>query len=408
MTAMTAMTPMAAMTVTTAMTVPSVAPLFAASMAAVDEAMPWIEARRWWLLIIGAGVLGFALIVWAIVARRRDATARRCPKCGFDMRSTPSLRCGECGRVASSERALLRLRPWQRRTAMLAGMLIAVAYPAYRTVLWSHDRGWTPPLSEWKVVESHRLVNGARVEIVERRHHREEGRACRMTARDGSNELVDGHRFQIIAGVTARDVTGDGQPNLVIMEYSGGAHCCETYFIYALTPDGSAHLITTIDARDGGSFIDLDGDGIDEFETHDWSLAYELTCFACLDYPRIVLRFETGEYRVCAELMRRPAPTDSERAATAASIRADIQEVLLAPRGTHPTPVVMPARVRDRIWSEMLKLIYTGHARLAFAFLDDAWPVGIPDRDKDLRAFREAIAASPFLAAIEAMQPQDP
>lgn len=128
--------------------------MFSHTLAAIDEAMPFMEARTWWLFAFALAVTGVAVILWALAAKRHGPAARRCPKCGFDMRSTIGLRCGECGHVAHSERAMLRLRPWQRRGTIACGLLIAIAYPGYRAVLWSHDRDWTPPLARWRRIIS--------------------------------------------------------------------------------------------------------------------------------------------------------------------------------------------------------------------------------------------------------------
>jgi len=34
--------------------------------------------------------------------------------------------------------------------------------------------------------------------------------------------------------ITGRDINGDGQPDAVLVSYSGGAHCCWTYHLISL------------------------------------------------------------------------------------------------------------------------------------------------------------------------------
>lgn len=67
------------------------------------------------LLIITSAVAALGLLVaaWALCAdclRQRSRDQRRCPKCWYDMRSTPTLVCSECGHDAKKERRLHKFR----------------------------------------------------------------------------------------------------------------------------------------------------------------------------------------------------------------------------------------------------------------------------------------------------------
>jgi len=50
----------------------------------------------------------------------------------------------------------------------------------------------------------------------------EEGRRFQIgdICRDNKNPLIE----------MGKDITGDGEPNLVVSHWSGGAHCCFTYY----------------------------------------------------------------------------------------------------------------------------------------------------------------------------------
>ena len=37
-----------------------------------------------------------------------------------------------------------------------------------------------------------------------------------------------------LESISGRDINGDGEPDLVFVGYSGGAHCCWTYWIVSL------------------------------------------------------------------------------------------------------------------------------------------------------------------------------
>src|SRR5690606_22863732 len=54
------------------------------------------------------------------------------------------------------------------------------------------------------------------------------------------------------------DVTGDGRPDLLVVEWTGGAHCCAIYHLFALDPE--VRLLASHDTADvGATFADLDG-----------------------------------------------------------------------------------------------------------------------------------------------------
>jgi hypothetical protein len=64
------------------------------------------------------------------------------------------------------------------------------------------------------------------------------------------------------------DINGNGIPDLIVTEWTGGAHCCYTAHVFEL---GEAfRKIGEIPGRDGGLlFRDLDRDGIYEAVVQD-------------------------------------------------------------------------------------------------------------------------------------------
>ena len=70
------------------------------------------------------------------------------------------------------------------------------------------------------------------------------------------------------------DLHGDGQPEVIVSDFTGGAHCCTHYHIFASDASG----IRLLDALDLGSgrleqVDDLDGDGVPELLASDDRLA---------------------------------------------------------------------------------------------------------------------------------------
>jgi len=95
--------------------------------------------------------------------------------------------------------------------------------------------------------------------------------------------------------VTGKDVNGDGEPEAVLVSYSGGAHCCWAYHIISLgkTPG----LIAEFENRNRASFEDLKGDGRYELVIWDGSfdegfgLAHAFSVF-----PRLIVRLRGSEF----------------------------------------------------------------------------------------------------------------
>jgi hypothetical protein len=92
--------------------------------------------------------------------------------------------------------------------------------------------------------------------------------------------------------LTIRDLDGDGEPEVLVDTYSGGAHCCTITPIYRWTGSGYRKL-TGFFGNVGYSLDDLDHDGRPEFVTADDSFAYEFAAYAFSAFPLLVLEYGT-------------------------------------------------------------------------------------------------------------------
>jgi hypothetical protein len=91
-----------------------------------------------------------------------------------------------------------------------------------------------------------------------------------------------------------RDVDGDGEPEVLLDLYSGGAHCCTFTWIYRF--DGSTYTGTPLAWGDTGYTLkDLDGDGIPEFSSYDDRFAYTFTDYADSWFPPFILQYRAGK-----------------------------------------------------------------------------------------------------------------
>ena len=187
------------------------------------------------------------------------------------------------------------------------------------------------------------------------------------------------------------DITGDGEPNLVIEHWSGGAHCCFDYYIFSIGDD--FRLLDIIETQHGcKGFEDVDGDGALELDALDWTFAYWKACFAASPAPRVILKFRDGKYRVAPELMRTTPPSEDEERTLAEAVAQDESW--------------NQGNVPPALWGHMLDLMYSGHAPLAWEFFDQAWPEGFEDKFGESKEqfkadFLHAISQSPYWPAIK-------
>jgi subtilisin-like proprotein convertase family protein len=90
-----------------------------------------------------------------------------------------------------------------------------------------------------------------------------------------------------------RDLDGDGEPEVLVDLFSGGAHCCwlTVFFRY----DGHGYLKTTHVWGDPAYQLkDLDGDGRPELVSADDRFAYEFTFYAASALPVQIWHFDRG------------------------------------------------------------------------------------------------------------------
>lgn len=106
-----------------------------------------------------------------------------------------------------------------------------------------------------------------------------------------------------LGALSGSDITGEGDPDLVVEEYSGGAHCCGGTYVLSLgasvrrlripcPPRGNASRLGP-DPGIASGFHDLDGDGVFEFVTWDDSFQYEFGSYAESPAVPVVLRYDS-------------------------------------------------------------------------------------------------------------------
>jgi len=196
------------------------------------------------------------------------------------------------------------------------------------------------------------------------------------------------------------DITGDGQPDVVVSEWSGGANCCLTIHIFEI--GSTFRKIGTIAAKYGDTgphFMHMDdkdskNTGL-KLQIADWTFANWHSDFADSPAPKVILRFSDGAYRVSPDLMRSPIPSVSDLDARVAAIRTY--------KNNSKSKSWPGADISPTLWATMLDLIYTGHAGDAWKFLDRAWPPQIAGKDSFAHDFRAQLKRSPYWSAVDTM-----
>jgi hypothetical protein len=190
-----------------------------------------------------------------------------------------------------------------------------------------------------------------------------------------------------------RDITGDGQPDVVVSEWSGGANCCLTFHIFELGP--KFRKITDIDAEfgdQGPHFVHLDhGPGL-QIQIYDWTFANWHSDFADSPAPSVILQYKRGRYRVASNLMCTPVADMKDVAAKVEKVRAETKDLR---GGSWPDADIPPL-----VWGTMLDLIYTCHRLTAWLFVDTAWPQKVGGKEDFVNDFIAQLKRSPYWKSI--------
>lgn len=336
-----------------------------------------------WPAAAGAALIGVLLVIWGLRGDRAKGR-RRCPRCWYDMSGGPSLTCPECGHAAPATRALVRTR--RRWWAAAAGLALVLPLGAVAGARYGRQ-AWYAVLPKWKLIEDHRW-GADRARLYRVRDPNQRGARAvitrgGMTVADIDEVMVflggsDG-RGKHSAGLMT-DVTGDGNPDVVVETYSGGAHCCSTTRIISMGP--SPRELAVIETQSEGlRFESGDEPGRMVLITADPTFEYWMTAYVSSARPGLVLRFDGEKLGPDGARMSRPAPA----AAVLADAKAQVS-ARSAP-GMGPDPV---------LWVTMLDLMYSGHEAEAWLFFEDAWPASLTGKDEFRRAFESQLAKSPW------------
>jgi len=163
-----------------------------------------------------------------------------------------------------------------------------------------------------------------------------------------------------------------GQPDLIVTDYAGGAHCCYTVHVITLADRVQEDRIPIRDSE-----LELDRSATPPcLRFHDFAFAYWNAAFADSPAPLLVLSWDRSlrRYQADIDAMRRPPPDDKTLSAWAQEVRAKLAEA-------------RSDRLDPALWDHMLDLIYSGNALAARHFVDAVWPADRPGKRVFLAEF---------------------
>jgi hypothetical protein len=110
---------------------------------------------------------------------------------------------------------------------------------------------------------------------------------------EGCILVADTPEFGDFSVLKVADLDGDGEPEVLVDTYSGGAHCCISTRIYSYRPATSTYTRDPSYSWLDASFVlaDLDGDAKPELSGADASFSYSFTSYADSYFPPLILSF---------------------------------------------------------------------------------------------------------------------
>ena len=111
---------------------------------------------------------------------------------------------------------------------------------------------------------------------------------CKDCVLEGPNLLGGGRPL------TVRDLDGDGEPEVILDTYTGGAHCCAVSLVFRKA--GTRYVANDVWwGNPGYRLADFDRDGRPELVTSDDTFGYLFTSWASSGEPLLVFRYAAGK-----------------------------------------------------------------------------------------------------------------
>ena len=114
--------------------------------------------------------------------------------------------------------------------------------------------------------------------------------------------------------LAVRDLEGNGEPDVTLDLWTGGAHCCTILQVYAWDPARMTYTLTQRDFGDPGyRVVDVAGNRQLELESADDRFAYAFAPFAFSGLPLQIWRFQAHRFVDVTRLFRPAVTSDAAR-----------------------------------------------------------------------------------------------
>jgi len=178
------------------------------------------------------------------------------------------------------------------------------------------------------------------------------------------------------------DINGDSVPEVVVMEDTGGAHCCTSWRIFHAGDSVDQIYEFTNGHTDLFPFVDMTHDGKLALRVYDWTFAYWKTSFASSPAIVLIYSWQDGKYAFSPELTRTaPLPGD------------DLQKRISELDWDRSEP---EANAPPQFWTDMLEMIGSGNAAQLASYVRMAWPAGRSGKSEFLAAFAQQLHQSSY------------
>lgn len=223
------------------------------------------------------------------------------------------------------------------------------------------------------------------------------------TGNENSAESFDEQLVFFNGPPAGTDLDGDGIPDLLLYDFSGGAHCCYSvkHIICSDPPVFKAQILGT---HSEPTYKDLDGDGLYEMMVGDASYAYWNACYADSPQPLVIYRIcPGGRYEMAGDLMRLKAFSRDAIEKNVAELRHRLSRIdiwLRKSENTHRPGRKLTEeeekddrffgsscwsndhiRIHPFVWDFLLSLIYSGQVEQAVEVLNAIWPKNKPGKE---------------------------
>ena len=207
------------------------------------------------------------------------------------------------------------------------------------------------------------------------------------------------------------DITGDGIPNLIVMESSGGNSLFnQSCYVFSL-----GEQFRLIQCLPEGKFVDINQDGKLDCIAYQPGFTFWHACHAGSPAPQIVYEYCGPDYLLAPALMYQPLPKEEEMNQIIEEVKNYCDRAKKEEWNDNYCWNYKDIYLDSSLWRYMLDLMYSGHPDEAYDFLDRVWPEGekgksnfIYDFEKELNRYTVWPALAPIFARIAQIKKEDP